>query len=230
MKKSLLLIFGILVGLPAISQTQQLAEILKIWKRVDIPVQDGTVYKWNVYTGSDTARYFQPGLDTLEATITFKKKTVIVLPDIISTMDDNVVSLSQVYNPPINVGDNVITATGWSHFKNQTWNANHHANSYSFVEVAGAYVELSCTCYKVEWWSELRVNHGIASVQIDGGAAIDVDQYDPRTDNNSLKIWTSPDMTNATHKIRINYTGRKHPSSQSTNIGHDKFVIYTKQQ
>jgi len=231
MKKSLLLIFGILIGLPAISQTQQLAEVLRIWKRIDIPVQDGTIYKWKVYNGSDSARYFNPGTDTLEATVTFKKKTVIVLPDIVSSMDDNVSSASQVYVPATNLGDNVYNNTVWSHMKNQAWNANHFAQTASVLEIAGS-VELTCTCYKVEWYSEVRSNHGIVTITIDGGAAQNIDLYKaPPDTNNSTKVWTSPSTitSNAVRKIKISYTGTKNPAATATNFIHDRFVIYTKQ-
>lgn len=229
MKKIIILCFGILIGLPAICQTQQLAEILRIWKRVDVPVQDGTVYKFRVYNGSDSARYFNPGTDTLEATITFTKKNPVPLPDIISTMDDNVSSTAQNYEPATNLGDNVYNNTLWSHMKGQTWNANHHANTASILETTG-YVELTCTCYKVEWYSEVRSNHGIVAISIDGGAATNVDLYKaPPDTNNSTKVWTSPNMTNATHKIKVSFTGTKNPSATATNFIHDKFVTYTKQ-
>jgi hypothetical protein len=109
--------------------------------------------------------------------------------------------------------------------------------------VAGAYIELNCTCYKVEWWNEKRENHGIVSVQkmkqqtvngqetwVPDGEAQDVDLYDKRTDNNSLLVWTSPTTTaNTILKYRFLYTGRKNSGATQTNMGHDKFIIFKKQ-
>lgn len=232
MKKLLILLFGVLVGLPAISQTQ-LAEVIKLWKTKHVPVVDGMTYKYKLHAKSDTAIYYQVGIDTFEVTTTFKKiiKIPPVLPDVISTMDDNVVATAQAYMPAANLGDNVYNNTTWSHMKGQTWNANHHANTASILETDG-YVELTCTCYKVEWWSEVRSNHGIVAISIDGGPAVNVDLYKaPPDTNNSTLVWKSPSTitSNAVRKIRVSFTGTKNPASTATNFIHDKFVIYIKQ-
>jgi hypothetical protein len=238
MRKLLILIFGSLVALPAISQTQ-LAEVIKLWKTKKVPVADGYTYRYQLWDKYDTALYFQTGIDTFDVVVTFKKvsKTKPPLPDIVTTVDDNVaVGAGQAYNPVVNAGDNIFITNGWSHMKDQKWNQNpdgtpiHYNKTFSFVDnVVGAYVELECICHTVEWWTEKRVNHGIVSIQIDGGNAVDLDLYDPRTDNSSTLVWTSPKMMNATHKIRINYTGRKNTAASQTNVGHDKFVIYKTQ-
>ena len=234
MRKLLLLIFGALVALPAISQTPPLAEISKVWKTKRVNVSDGYTYRYKLWDGSDTAIYYQTGIDTFEVTTTFKKVNSTkppVLPDIITSIDDNVVTTAQVYSPATNGGDNIIIAGSWSHFKGQVWNANHNALTFSFInDAANAYIELTCTCYKIEWYSEKRNNHGIVSIQLDNGQATEIDLYDARTDNNSILVFTTPVLTNATHKLRVNYTGKKNSASTSTNIGHDYFKTYTKQQ
>jgi len=238
MRKLLILLFGVLIGLPAISQTQ-LGEISKVWKTKRVNVADGSVYRYKLWSGSDTAIYYQTGADTFEVVTTFKKVSSTkppVLPDIISTLDDNAVSPGQVYNPAVNAGDNIyIPATGWTHFKGQTWNQTpeglpiHYNKTISVVDLAGAYLEITCTCYRVDWYTEKRENHGIAQVSVDGAAPQDVDLYQARTDNNSTLVWTSPTLTNATHKIRVSYTARKNAAATQTNILHDYFKIYTKQ-
>lgn len=236
MRKLLLLIFGALVALPAISQTQ-LGEISKLWSTKKVNVVDGTTYRYRLWDGSDTAIYYQTGIDTFEVTTTFKKisgnKPPVVLPDIITSIDDNVVTTAQYYEPKVNAGDNIFITTGWSHMKNQTWNVPHYGNTFSFIDynapTTGSYIELTCTCYKIEWYNEKRVNHGIASVQLDNGPAIDVDLYDARTDNNSILVYTTPSMSNATHKLRVTYTGRKNAAATATNLGHDYFKTFTKQ-
>jgi len=236
MRKLLILLFGTLVGLPGISQTQ-LGEISKVWKTKRVTVADGFTYRYKLWSGSDTAIYYQTGVDTFEVVTTFKKVSSTkppVLPDIISSVDDNVLTGGQVYNPAQSAGDNIFVTSGWSHFKGQTWNEPHYNKTSSFIDFnapGGSYIEYTCSpCYKIEWHTEKRENHGIAAVSIDGGAPVDVDLYAARTDNNSLLVFTSPaGWTNATHKIRVTYTGRKNAAATQTNLLHDRFVVYIKQ-
>jgi len=243
MKKLLILLFGTLVGLPALSQTK-LAEVVKVWETKRVAVADGFTFKYKLWDGYDTAIYYNTGSDTFEVTTTFRKfKPAPPLPDLISTLDDNVITTAQAYNPATNAGDNIYVASGWSHMKNQAWNATHWEKTASFIDgVPGAYIEVTCICYKIEWWTEKRENHGIASVQklkeetvngttswVPDGPAVDVDLYAARTDNNSLLVYTTPTMMNATNKVRFSFTGRKNPAATQSNILHDKFTIYRKQ-
>ena len=245
MKKALLLLFGVIVGLPAISQIPKsptgywIGEVTRLWipKRVDI--KDSMSYKYLTHGKYDTAHVHNSGMDTFEVvTVPFKSllktKPPVLLPDIISTLDDNTISSAQAYSPATNAGNNIYITTGWSHFINQPWNSDqngnaiHHNKSYSFVDqVPGAYIEVTCNpCYKIEWWSEKRENHGIVAITLDNGTPSDIDLYMVGTANNSLLLYTTPSLPNTTHKLRITYTGRKNPAAISTNIGHDKFVIY----
>jgi hypothetical protein len=211
----------------------RLGEVTKLWYPRRVEVKDGFVYRYRLHDKFDTAVYYMTGPDTFEVTTTFKKwiPNKPALPDIITKIDDNVtISSGQSYFPTQNAGDNIFITGGWNHFKGQTWNAPHHNNTFSFVDnVAGAYVELEFTGYRVEWFSEKRINHGIVTVQIDGGSPQDVDLYDATDTNNSKKVFTSVDLPNAVHKIRVMYTGRKNTNATQTNIGHDYFVVYKKQ-
>ena len=238
----ILLIVVLLIIFPPHKGTQSappqagfvLGEVYKIWHPKRVTVSDGFTFRYNLWDKYDTAIYYSTGADTFEVVTTFKKidkGLAPPLPDLITSVDDNVITTGQVYNPPQNAGDNIFITSGWNHFKSQTWNEPHYNKTLSFVDkVAGAYIELTCDpCYKIEWWSEKRVNHGIATVQIDGGEASEIDLYDVRDDNNSLKVFTTPALTNAKHTLRVNYTGRKNSAANATNLGHDKFVTYTKQ-
>lgn len=243
MRKLLLLIFGALIALPAISQIPKsptgywIGEVTRIWYPKKITIKDSLTYKYMTYYNYDTAHVHFAGQDTFEVTVSFRKisgstpKPPVVLPDIIASLDDNVTTTAQIYNPSTNAGDNIyIPTTGWTHFKGQTWNAQHFSNTASVVDIANAYVEVTCTCYKIEWYSEKRENHGIASIQLDSSPAVDVDLYAARTDNNSTKVYTTPTtMVQATHKLRVNFTGRKNAAATQTNIIHDRFVLYKKQ-
>jgi hypothetical protein len=243
----LLLLFLLLPRPTPMTATPQdpgfrLGEITKLWYPKNVTVTDGYTFRYRLWDKYDTAIYYRTGSDTFEVVTTFKKITSLkppVLPDIISTIDDNVLTPAQVYSPSQSAGDNIFVTSGWNHFKNQTWTEPHNNKTFSFVDkVPDAYIEVTCTCYKIEWWNEKRENHGIASVQkmklvndawVADGAAVDIDLYAARTDNNSLLVWTSPAMNNQTNKFRFIYTGRKNSAATQTNIGHDKFVIYAKQ-
>lgn len=221
----------------------RLGEVTKMWFPKRVPVSDGFTFRYKLWDKFDTAIYYTTGADTFDVVTTFKKitgsKPPVILPDIISTVDDNVLTSAQVYSPSQSAGDNIFVTSGWNHFKNQTWTEPHNNKTFSFVDkVPDAYIELTCTCYKIEWWNEKRENHGIASVQkmklvndawVSDGNPVDVDLYDKRTDNNSLLVWTSPAMNNVTNKFRFIYTGRKNSAATQTNVGHDKFIIYQKQ-
>ena len=98
MRKLLILLFGTLIGLPAISQTQ-LAEVIKVWKTKKVNVVDGFTFRYRLWDKYDTAIYYQTGADTFEVTTTFKKVSSTkppTLTDIISTLDDNTVSPGQI--------------------------------------------------------------------------------------------------------------------------------------
>jgi len=232
--KTLLLLFGVLIGLPALSQTYKIGEVTKLWTPKHIQVTDGLVFKYKLYNGLDTAYRYTIGAnaDTFDVTITFKQRLPPAKPDIVTTIDDYPTAPEQTYLPATRLADNVYSTNAWAHMKGQSWNALHYANTVSFVEgiPVGAYVELTCVCYKVEWWGERRNNHGIVSITTDGGSIANVDTYGPNTDNPSTLLWQSASApVNGTHKFRVTYTGTKNPASTSFSIVHDKWVIYKKQ-
>jgi len=234
--KKLLTILILFAGLPALSQTYKIGEITQLWTPKHVYVTDGLVHKYTTYDGYDTAyRYIiAPNPDTFDVVVTFKKRLPPAKPDVVTIIDDYPTAPQQTYLPATRLADNVASPTAWAHMKNNTWNANHYANTVSFVEPTTAgtyYVELTCVCYKVEWWGERRNNHGIASITTDGGSAVNVDTYGTNSDNPSTLLWTSPATitTNGTRKFRVTYTGTKNPASSGASIVHDKWIIYTKQ-
>ena len=209
-----------------------LGEVTKLWVPRQVQVTDGFTYRYTLHDKFDTAIYYRTGADTFDVVTTFKKHVPNrpALPDIITKVDDNVLGGGQAYFPTQSAGDNIFVTSGWNHFKGQSWNEPHYNKTLSFVDnVAGAYIELTFTGYQAEWWTEKRINHGIVTVQVDGGTPTDVDLYDPTDSNNSMKVFTTPVLTNAEHKIKISYTGKKNPSASQTNVGHDYFVTYRKQ-
>lgn len=151
-------------------------------------------------------------------------------PDIVIVIDNVVAETANAYS------------SGWLHYANLHWNTNHNDSSLSVTYTVGSTNKISFEGYKIEWWTELRMNHGVASVSIDGGPEIEVDLYRKREDNNSEKVWTSPNLTNGPHTLTIKMTGKKNPAwnadyptgnsfraeAQGNNIVHDAVVVYSK--
>lgn len=155
---------------------------------------------------------------------------VIPKPDLVFQVDNIVQPINQY-------------SAGWSHHANNAWNANHHDKTISVTYVAGSTLTVQFTGYKFEWWTEKRMNHGIAGISIDGGPEVKVDLYEKREDNPSMKVYDSPILTDGLHTIKLRMTGEKNPAwqtdypvgnqfrinAQENNILHDKFVTYRKQ-
>lgn len=189
-----------------------------------INVSEGTVTKFR--TPPDTAKLFlAPDGGVYEGVITWRKVGGVVvppvdpLPDLITDIDDKASDTRNKYT------------LVWTPSVNAPWNANHFDKTASYTLVKDGALETTFDGYKVEWFTEKRFNHGIAAVSIDGGPEVMVDLYDARTDNPSLKVWTSPVLTSGIHKIKIRCTLTKSNTSTGTdtNIIHDYFRTYKKQ-
>lgn len=277
MKKILIIIFGSLVALPAISQTplndivgfpdttnmakgfvmiypkpflpqgEVRGDLFKVkWnKTVDLKLNTGGLINYQPESDQGTATHpktmirvlvqhipmnadinaaelllvqnlinevVKPGVYVPPTTPTEPK------PDIVTTIDDVVSDTRNVYTP-----------TAWAHPANTTWLANFFNKTGSYYHVPGATLETSFDGYKIEWYTELKDNHGIAAVSIDGGDEVLVDLFRPIAANNSQLVWTSPTLTNGPHKIKIRITGNKTAPSTDHNIIHDYFKVYKKQ-
>lgn len=159
-------------------------------------------------------------LDSITAYI--KKITeppTIPRPDIVSYIDDQ---------------DPLSKFTGtWVKVKGQPWQLYHLGNTTSFTGNTGnegAYtVSIAFDGYKCEWWTEKRINHGIASVRVDNLSPVDIDLYSPVMDNKTFAVYTSPDLGSGTHTITISFTGRKNSQSTEANIIHDAIKVFKKQ-
>lgn len=145
---------------------------------------------------------------------------VLPKPDIITDIDNMAAGPANKYS------------LAWVHSINAPWNASHFANSASYTAVKDGALETTFDGYRVEWFTEKRVNHGIAAVSIDGGPEVMVDLFDPRKDNNTLRVWTSPVLASGTHTIKIRCTLTKSSTiaETDTNIIHDYFKVYKKGQ
>lgn len=127
--------------------------------------------------------------------------------------------------------DNIDTrnaySVGWEHVTDATWTQPFFNKTGSYPTVSTATLETTFDGYKVEWYAEKRVNHGIVGVSIDGGTESMIDLYDPTAGNNSQKVFEST-LASGTHKIKIRITGTKATSATDWNIVHDRFIVYKK--
>ena len=211
MKKILLLLFGILVAIPAL--TQQLAEVSKVWITKNIHITDGHVEKWIIPDNQDTARYFHADGKRYLVTATFTE--IKDSPEIVTIIDN--VHSSNVYS------------SGWTHHAGTTWLQAFNDKTGSISYIIEGTLSTPFDGYKIEWWTEKRFNHGKVAVSIDGVLPeIVVDLYDPTGSNNSQKVFEQV-VPQGAHIIRLRLMNEKNPAATQMNIIHDTFVTYKKQ-
>jgi len=240
MRKLIILLFGALIGLPALAQVPIYTingdtlmfpvELFKVGVAVTkrLPIKVDKASKLELNMGMDVV--YIPETDLAGGNASGKKSTVIVyhvpagvtvsdaqvgmisayvknllqppvvLPDLITTIDDAVSDTRNVYS------------ANWFNSVNQNWNTNHFANTASFTTVTGSTVEVTIDGYKFDWYTEKRLNHGTAGVKIDDQPEVMVDLYAKREDNNSVVVYSSPTLTNGIHKVTIRMTGAKNPA------------------
>jgi hypothetical protein len=92
--------------------------------------------------------------------------------------------------------------------------------------VAGETVTLPFRGTAINLIGYLGPDGGIASVQIDGGAAKDVDMYGAVTKYQPV-VFTASGLADANHTMTITSTGRKNPLSTSTRVVVDAFDVIT---
>lgn len=69
-------------------------------------------------------------------------------------------------------------------------------------------------------------HHGQAAVQVDGGAAVTIDQYGAtRSDN--VQIWTSPTLPAGDHVVKVTVKGTKRTGATGTVVSVDRAVAKT---
>lgn len=198
----------------------------------EVKVSDGYKYEYTLLPKQDSLRWYNGGgLDTFRVFMTFEKiSTGFPLPDVITDVDNALSenSLSLVYTPMVYAGDNIVNPGGWTFLKNQLTNVAHHDNTLAFIQSDG-WVDFTFSGYKIEYWAEQLESYGIAGVSIDGGPEQMIDLYDATNINNSRVVFTADSLeNNASHKIRVRYTGQRNPNANSgaARITLDKFRTF----
>jgi len=98
--------------------------------------------------------------------------------------------------------------------------------NWSFV--SGATTTFTFSGNQVALHAVKDVDQGIMSVAVDGGSAVNVDDYSS-TRNASGIVWTSPILPTGTHTLTIVNTGTKNAASSGNNIAIDRADVYQAQ-
>lgn len=101
---------------------------------------------------------------------------------------------------------------------------NYTGGSIARTNVAGASMSivfegtgLDLISYKNPFW-------GIGSVSVDGGSPVDVDFYSPGY-KTKTKIWGVSGLSDTTHTVTFEWTGRKNAASAGTHIAVDRIDV-----
>jgi mannan endo-1,4-beta-mannosidase len=103
------------------------------------------------------------------------------------------------------------TGTGTAKYLQDDHYASATTSSFS-VRFEGTQVRL---------YGSAASHHGIASVSIDSGAAVDVDFYASTRQDQKL-LWTSPQLTAGPHTLTVKVSGRKNAASSGFTINADR--------
>lgn len=94
------------------------------------------------------------------------------------------------------------------------------------ASTAGAKATLTFRGTAVSWVGYHGPDAGIASVQIDGGAAVDVDTYGPAPKYQDI-VFAASGLADITHTLTIVATGRRNAQASNSTIFVDAFDIRT---
>lgn len=194
------------------SQAQvRLVEISKEYVRKEVPLSDNLTYKWRIGTQNDTARYFNPGADQYEATVTFRKIGGIPPVDVTEDVDDR--------------DSRIVYGTGWDKTCcTSDPNSPHFNSTISWSCAADNSFKFTFTGKSVTWFAEKLNTHGIAGVKFDQDAEVKVDLYNA-TKLTKQAIFTKNFSVNGPHSVTIRVTGEKNVNSSNVCVVSDSFRI-----
>lgn len=189
----IILIFFILACCALCSELQAQTKVFKAEKvqeypaTKDIQVQDGMIYKWTL-PDNDTARFFNPGVDQYEATITFKKKGVVIPPVFVTEKVD---------------GEKATFTGVWTRGLNAPpgWYGENNTRTIAYSNSPGASVSYTFTGTKIEIFAEKLLTHGTGTVSIDNGTAQPVTFIGPSA--LPVLIYSSTDLPLGGHTIKL---------------------------
>lgn len=122
--------------------------------------------------------------------------------------------------------DSLIAYAGaWQTSTDPNYSPPDHTDHYSSSQGSSATrtFVLGAPGY-IEYHGKKAAHHGIANVQIDNGAIVPIDLYNP-TDLFDQVLYRSPTLAAGTHTIVISVSGNSNPLSPEKVIELDRFVV-----
>jgi hypothetical protein len=126
-----------------------------------------------------------------------------------------------------------VFSAGWVQDPSSAWSGGGVATlpdpprgGAKVTETAGAKVTLTFRGTSISWSGYRGPDAGIARVQVDGGAASEVDTYSP-TQKFQEMVFTETGLADASHTLTIEATGRKNDASTGAQIVVDAFDVTT---
>lgn len=101
--------------------------------------------------------------------------------------------------------------------------ADYYDQTLHDTQTPGNSGAFTFTGTSVQWTGSTNDNHGIASVSVDGGPAVQVDTYSPQGVKQQV-LFSSGHLRPGRHTITITLTSNKNAASQSSYIDVDAFV------
>ena len=86
-------------------------------------------------------------------------------------------------------------------------------NSYLWTEDTGSSATIRFTGHQISLFGVKEPWSYIATASIDGGAPVDVDEYAATATATTVRVYTSPTLTEGTHSLVLTLTNRKNPAS-----------------
>lgn len=158
-------------------------------------------------------------------TLTIQVVTGRVVVDAFETNPQTTVSHLQDTDP------NLRYSAGWTKADTSPpWSGNGAQNLPELPVTAqetyttGETVTLPFRGTGISWIGYRGPDGGIATVQIDGGAPVEVDTYGPASKVQEA-VFTASGLADGNHTITITNTGRRNPASSSTRIVVDAFNV-----
>jgi hypothetical protein len=160
-------------------------------------------------------------------TLTIEVVSGLVVVDAFDVQPQTTVSHWQDTDP------NAKFSAGWTKASNSLpWSGNGARNTPELAVTAqetytiDETVTLPFRGTAISWIGYRGPDGGIALMQVDGGAPVEVDTYSP-TAKFQAELFTAAGLADAKHTLKITNTGRRNPASSSTRIVVDAFDVMT---
>lgn len=223
----LLLIFGTLIALPSICQTDYLIRVRDpVFKSV-IMTNEKTIPQVKVKPGQTIPYHLLSGQNilfvalTIDAPLDTTKKWIFEIKAVEDT--GVIVPTEPTLKETVDDKDTRITySTGWTKQAPAAWTVNFTNSDWAQTFVVNASATMTFLGRKIIVMAERRVNHGVAKIEVkQGTTVIDsqiIDMYAAGvTGNVPSAIYTSAILSQGTYTVTV--------SLNSITTGRDSFVL-----